>query len=124
MATTQKIDENTLKAGAIGGLGGYLGHATGINQLASDFAKEYLPSLPSYTGGGADVLVNGGTDAMVGGGTDAILDAAGGMFTDAPTELTGWDAAMADAAKSGAITLSGWLVVAALIWPVPTLGTM
>ena len=56
MATTQKIDENTLKAGAIGGLGGYLGHA------------------------------------------------AGGMFTDAPTELTGWDAAMADAAKSGAIT--------------------
>jgi hypothetical protein len=56
MATTQKLDENTLKAGAIGGLGGYLGHA------------------------------------------------AGGMFTDAPTELTGWDAAMADAAKSGAIT--------------------
>ena len=56
MATTQKIDENTLKAGAIGGLGGYLGHA------------------------------------------------AGGLFTDAPTELTGWDAAMADAAKSGAIT--------------------
>lgn len=58
MATTQKIDENTLKAGAIGGLGGYLGHVGG------DLIGSLTPG-------------NTGADSLIGGGTDTILDAAG-----------------------------------------------
>lgn len=58
MATTQKIDENTLKAGAIGGLGGYLGYVGG------DLVSSLTPG-------------NTGADSLIGGGTDVILDAAG-----------------------------------------------